>query len=196
MIYSKRFLIIVLLMLSSVAGFTRDSTQFIWDKIAFEVLFIRDSTLIREVTRELLIPLKVKPQQIALVDLNFNGPGIKDIVVVYPSHQVFTLDFLPEKVAKTIRKWPRPDYEMLLAPNDTSIFKRLKKIDAKKAPLAPVLANLSKIVKHSWADQPVKLFYTQSSENLKIEVLRLKNDPEPFWTEPDSTAGDSTRKTD
>jgi len=194
MTYPKCLLVTTILLLGSTTGFAQDASKFIWDKVAFEVLFIKDSTLISQVTRELLIPLKVKPQQIALVDLNFNGPGINDIVVVYPSHQVFTLDFLPDKVAKTIRKWPRPDYRLMLSPNDTTSIERLKKMDSKNSQLAPILTELHTSVKKIWDEQPLRVFYTQTSENLKLEILHLHTAPTPFWNKADSTTNDSTQK--
>lgn len=191
MIIVKRLLVITLLMLGFKAGFAQDSSKFVWDKLAFEVLFIKDSTLINEVTKELLIPLKMRPERIALVDLNHNGPGLNDIVVVYPSHQVFTLEFLTDNVAKIIRKWPRPDHQLMVAPNDSNIFKRFRAIDSKKTPLAPFWANVGEAVHRVWQDQPLKVFYSQTSQDLKIEVLRLNADPEPFWMLRDSTATDS-----
>jgi len=194
MLYYKFIVAMVILISACSAGLAQDSTKFIWDKLAFEVLFIKDSTLINEVSKELLIPLKTKPDRIALVDLNHNGPGLNDIVVVYPSHQIFPLEFLTDNVAKIIRKWPRPDHQMMVAPNDSNIISRIRELDPQKVPLAPFWASIGETVHRFWSDQPLKVFYTQTPEDFKIEVLRMNANPEPFWMLRDSTETDSTQK--
>ncbi len=152
-----------------------------WDKIAFPILQIQDSTIVAELARELVIPLDSLNQTLVLVDLNFNGPGIKDLIIVYPAQMIYFIEFLPDRLVQLMRQWPAcPSYSWLLS--DAEVFDRL---DSTKMTYLPFLKNLHSNIRTVFGPQPIKLFYSQTDQGIQFEILDLAR--QKFWKADSST---------
>jgi|GEM_PF-1379746 len=169
--------IIIATSLITYVTLAQEKPKVFWDKIAFPVLMIQDSTFIQTISEELFIPLEPTTDRLALVDLNFDGPGVKDIIIVYPSCQTFPLDFLPEKVSKMMRRWPAPDLRKTIVAHDSL----LAKLSPEKFKHLPLIKSLREYVRTIYGEEPLKVFYSQSENGLEIEILRIDLENQLLW---------------
>jgi len=163
-----RLLALNFLLISS-SLFSQAPQKYTWDKIAFPVITIKDSVLINELAQEFLIALDSSVQHLALVDLNFDGPGIKDIIIVYPSYEIHFLDLMTDKAARMMREWPPYNIRsMILA--DGSV---LADLDSIKIPYLPIIKELHQNIQRLYGTQPIKVFYSRKEEGIQFEILHL-----------------------
>lgn len=166
-----KFLFITCLLFASPL-FPQESLKYLWDKIAFPVITIKDSTAINKLADELFIPIDSTVQRLALVDLNFDGPGIKDIIIVYPSYDIYFLELVSAKAARIMRKWPPYDIRSLVI-TDASM---LNSLDSTKISYLPIIKGMQKSIQQHYGTEPIKIFYTRNEDGIQFEILKLPSE--------------------
>lgn len=184
LIKNVNFLFLFLLIFTS-QSFPQSEQKFVWDKVAFPVLVINDSALISDFANELLIPLDSTVQKLALVDINFNGPGIKDIIISYPSCNTFKLEFLTDKVKQHIRNWPVPQLHSTTFAHDSL----LALIEPHRVRNLPIIRSLHESTFKIYNRQPLKIFFTRKGDQIEFEMVKLDMGTQELW---DRVANDTS----
>jgi len=141
----------------------------VWDKIAFPVISIADSARIEFIARSLLIPLEKGVTAAALVDLNFNGPGARDILIFYPSGDIYFIDAITDTLQKVFLSWPPFEAESLTLSNPQV----LDRLDSTQVAYLPLVKALQASVARIYGARPIKLFYSQDdSATIQFEILK------------------------
>jgi hypothetical protein len=153
---------------------------YFWDKVAFPVLNIQDSSSIAQFAKDYLIPLDSTVYQISLIDLNFDGPGLKDILIVYPSYDIYFLEEIPQKLARNMRKWPSLMNRSIVF-SDLSV---ISQIESTRVDYLPILKGLSQSINNKYGKTPLKLFYRQNNIGIQFEIIKFDSTNKKMW-EPD-----------
>jgi len=153
---------------------------FFWDKVAFPVLNIQDSSSIAQFARDYFIPLDSTVYQISLIDLNFDGPGLKDILIVYPSYEIYFLEEIPQKLARNMRKWPSLANRSIVF-SDISV---ISQIESTRVEYLPILKGLNQTIAIIYGKTPLKLFYRQNDMGVQFEIIKFDSTRQKVW-EPD-----------
>ncbi len=154
---------------------------YFWDKVAFPVLNIQDSTSIAQFARDYFIPVDSTMYQISLIDLNFDGPGLKDILIIYPSYEIYFLEEIPQKLARNMRKWPSLINRSIVF-SDVSV---ISQIESTRVEYLPILKELSQNVANIYGKTPLKLFYRQTNTGVQFEIIKFDSTRQKVW-EPDA----------
>lgn len=150
---------------------------YFWDKVAFPVLNIQDSTSIAQFARDYLIPVDSTVYQISLIDLNFDGPGLKDILIIYPSYEIYFLDEIPQKLARNMRKWPSLTNRSIIF----SDFTDFSQIESTRVEYLPVLKGLKQNIGNTYGKMPLKLFYRQDDSGIQFEIIKFDTATQKMW---------------
>lgn len=189
--YIKHFMLVFLWVASTL--YPQEQPKVFWDKVAFPVVTVKDSMLINELAQELFIPLDSTTQHLVVVDLNFDGPGARDILIIYPSNEVYFLDFISEKVTQMMRKWPPYNIRSMVL-TDASV---LTEVDTTAVPYLPIVKGLHQNIQRIYGTHPIKVFYSQKEEGIQFEILELNSDAQGLKrqtsgkSEKDSSSNDN-----
>lgn len=178
--YCYLFLLVFTLMLFYPIA-AQNLSGYFWDKVAFPILNIQDSTSIAQFAKDYLIPLDSTVYQISLIDLNFDGPGLKDILIVYPSYDLYFLEEIPQKLARNMRKWPSLMNRSIVF-SDLSV---ISQIESTQVDYVPILKGLSQSINNKYGKTPLKLFYRQNDAGIQFEIIKFDSTNKKMW-EPDA----------
>lgn len=160
---------------------TQNLRGYFWDKVAFPVLNIQDSSSIAQFAKDYLIPVDSTVYQISLIDLNFDGPGLKDILIIYPSQEIYFLEEIPQKLARNMRKWPSLTNRSIIISDLTDI----SQIESTRVEYLPILKGLKQNVANIYGKIPLKLFYRQNDAGIQFEIIKFDSSTQKLW-EPEA----------
>ncbi|MBN1351741.1 hypothetical protein JXJ21_20170 [candidate division KSB1 bacterium] len=163
--------VVICLRVFTAPAFSQQSTKIHWDKIAFPVITIEDSVLMEKLADELLVLIDSTTTDFALVDLNFDGFGLNDILIVHPSNEIYFLDKVTKNAAEMLRGRPPYDIHSMVLANGAAVAE-LKSTELDYVPIVKVL---HQIVEKIYGSIPLRIFYGQDESGIQFELLKLEN---------------------
>lgn len=182
-------ILILLSVINTVQTQETEKRQFYWDKVSFPVFYITDKPLMTKLANELLLPLDSTTQQLAIVDLNFNGLGVKDVVVALPQCVVYPIEVLSFEFAEKLQELPAPPVRSIFFQNDSTLVR----IDSTRMPDVGMIRKVHQQIQKTYPDKPIKLSYTRRKTGVEFEIFKFDTFSDEFWNlssifqKPDST---------
>jgi hypothetical protein len=149
------------------------------------VVQVTDSAMIDYILFELFVEPLSPPTRLQVIDVTQNGFGPDDVVIAFPSVEVFTIPaFLPDSVQALMSSWqPDVEYRMDSGNMSASALGSLIGSEADEARRAEgaLLYDLVQAVERSYRDLPVALLFQRDSIGFTFQLWDY-NRPSMMYT--------------
>ena len=118
----KIFLLVLLTTATCLLGQSVDNGQGKVSQISVPVMSISDSRLIPMLMDEFFIP-ETLVTRIEIIDVGLNGFGAKDLVKVYPSDEIYFIEFISKKAQDLMNDWKfRANFQIISQNADPGVL--------------------------------------------------------------------------
>ena len=160
--------------LAPVPGFAQDPGSVDFTQVTRPVVQVTDSATIDYLLFELfLLPLE-QPTRLQVIDVTQNGFGPDDILIAYPSVEVFTVPGLVPDSVQTIMSGWRPEVEYRMDSGNMSSNALASLIgsepDSTTRAEGALLYDLVEAVERSYRDLPVALLFQRDSLGFTFQL--------------------------
>lgn len=147
-----------------------------------------DSSTIDFLMFELFLEPLQPPDRLQLIDVTRNGFGPDDILIAYPSGEVFLIpEFVPDSVQTIMGMWrPEVDYRMDSGNMPTSALAALiaDEPDASRQAENAILYDLVQAVERSYRDLPVAILFERDSLGFSFQLWDYNRDAMRYAPRP------------
>lgn len=156
---------------------------------------LTDSATIDFLLFELFIEPSLRPTRLDVIDVTRNGFGPDDVVIAYPSSEVFLIpEFVPDTVQVHLSGWePEVEYRMDSGNMPSSALAGLLSGDRAEGRRAEnaIMFDLVQAVERSYRDLPVALLFQRDSVGFTFQLWDYNRDAMAYTARP-ALASDST----
>ena len=155
-------------------------------QISVPVMSITDQKLIKHLLDEFFIP-ETLVTRIEIIDVNKNGFGAKDLVRVYPSDEIYFIEFVSQKAQELMNDWQfKANFQIIAQNTDPSALND----NGENKPAYNIFISLLRSLGRNYWDYPIKLKLERDSSTVTFEMWdysedKLKFDPKPASYLPD-----------
>lgn len=167
-------------------GQSVDNGQGKVSQISVPIMSITDKDLIPRLMDEFFIP-ETLVTRLEIIDVGLNGFGAKDLVKVYPSDEIYFIDFISNKAQELMNDWKfRANFQIISQNADPSVLSSY----SENKPAYNIFLSLLRSLKRNYNDYPIKLKLERDSSTVKFEMWeydenKLKFDPRAMPLEDD-----------
>lgn len=149
-------------------------TQVDFTQVTRPVVQVTDSVMIDYLLFELFVEPSMTPSRLQVIDVTQNGFGPDDVVIVFPSVEVFTIPaFLPDSVQTIMSSWaPEVEYRMDSGNMSSSALGSLigSESDSTRMAEGALLFDLVQAVERNYRDLPVALLFQRDSVGFTFQL--------------------------
>lgn len=189
------FLLVMLGASSVAARQARQDGPVDFSQVTRPVVEIGDSATIDYLLYELFFEPLDEPDRLEVIDVTQNGFGPDDVMVVYPSVEVFVIPgFIPDTVQTIMSGWqPEVEYRMDSGNMSTDALATLiaSQVGAPQQAEGAILYDLVRSVERSYRDLPVSLLFQRDTVGFTFQLWDY-NRPAMEVTERSDLVTDST----
>jgi hypothetical protein len=165
-----------------------------FSQVTRPVVLVTDSLTIDYLLFELFVEPLEQPTRLQLVDVTQNGFGPDDVMVVYPSVEVYLIpEIVPDSVQTIMSGWqPEAEYRMDSGNMSAEALASLigSEPDSLKRAEGAILYDLVNAVERSYRDLPVALLFQRDSVGFTFQLWDY-NRPSLRYTERADLVADS-----
>jgi len=147
-----------------------------------------DSSTIDFLMFELFLAPLQRPDRIQVIDVTRNGFGPDDVLIVYPSAEVFLIpEFVPDSVQAMMGMWrPEVDYRMDSGNMPSSALAALiaNESDTARQAENAILYDLVQAVERSYRDLPVAILFERDSLGFSFQLWDYNRDAMRYAPRP------------
>lgn len=138
------------------------------------VVQVTDSSMIDYLLFELFVEPSTLPSRLQVIDVTQNGFGPDDVMIAFPSVEVFTIPaFLPDSVQMIMSSWaPEVEYRMDSGNMSASALGSLigSESDSTRLAEGALLFDLVQAVERTYRDLPVALLFQRDSVGFTFQL--------------------------
>ncbi len=175
---SKIIFVLILAIPTCLFGQSDESGQGKVSQISVPIMSITDEELIPILMDEFFIP-ETLVTRIEIIDVGLNGFGAKDLVKVYPSDEIYFIEFISKKAQELMNDWKfRANFQIISQNADPSVLSNY----SENKPAYNIFLSLLRSLKRNYKDYPIKIKLERDSSTVKFEMWdydenQLKFDP-------------------
>lgn len=162
------------LLLSGAGHVSAQSTQVDFTQVTRPVVQISDSSTIDFLLFELFVEPLEPPTRLQVIDVTQNGFGPDDVMIAFPSVEVFTIPaFIPDSVQTVMSGWqPEAEYRMDSGNMSANALGSLigSEPDSTRRAEGAILYDLIQAVERSYRDLPVALLFQRDSVGFTFQL--------------------------
>ncbi|MFZ5515780.1 MAG: hypothetical protein ACOY90_04045 [Candidatus Zhuqueibacterota bacterium] len=174
-----KFLIFLLCFWAMYAsGQSVDNGQGKVSQISVPVMSITDTKLMTMLMDEFFIP-ETLVTRMEIIDVGLNGFGARDLVKVYPSAEIYFIEFISNKAQQVMNDWKfRANFQIVTQNADASVLSNY----GENKPAYNIFISLLRSMERNYSDYPIKIKLERDSSTVKFEMweyneTKLKFDP-------------------
>ena len=147
-------------------------------QISVPVMSIENSKLIKLLMDEFFIP-ETLVTRMEIIDVGKNGFGPKDLVRVYPSDEIYFVEFVSQKAQLLMNDWEfKANFQIIAQNTDPSVLDE----HSENKPAYNIFISLLRSLGRNYKDYPIKLKLERDSSTVTFEMWdynagELKFDP-------------------
>ena len=136
--------------------------------------------LVKLLMDEFFIP-ETLVTRLEIIDVGKNGFGAKDLVRVYPSDEIYFIEFVSQKAQQIMNDWEfKANFQIVAQNTDPSVLND----HSKNKPAYNIFISLLRSLGRNYRDYPIKLKMERDSSTVTFEMWdfnegELKFDPQP-----------------
>jgi len=149
-------------------------------QISVPVMSIDNEKLVKVLMDEFFIP-ETLATRIEIIDVGKNGFGAKDLVRVYPSDEIYFVEFVSQKAQQIMNEWEfKANFQIIAQNTDPSVLTD----HSENKPAYNIFISLLRSLGRNYKDYPIKLKLERDSSTVTFEMWdynesELKFDPNP-----------------
>ncbi len=149
-------------------------------QISVPVMSINNEKLVKLLMDEFFIP-ETLVTRLEIIDVGKNGFGAKDLVRVYPSDEIYFIEFVSQKAQQIMNDWEfKANFQIVAQNTDPSVLND----HSKNKPAYNIFISLLRSLGRNYRDYPIKLKMERDSSTVTFEMWdfnegELKFDPQP-----------------
>ncbi len=158
-------------------------------QISVPVLSIDDQKSVKLLMDEFFIP-ETLVTRMEIIDVGRNGFGAKDLVRVYPSDEIYFVEFVSQKAQQFMNDWEfKANFQIIAQNTDPSVLNDL----SQNKPAYNIFISLLRSLGRNYEDYPIKLKLERDSSTVAFEMWDYNESKLKF--EPNATPNLSDRLT-
>ncbi len=193
--------LIIILFMSTPWSFAQniDKAQGRVTQISVPMMSITDQSLIKLLMDEFFIP-ETLVTRMEIIDVGRNGFGPKDLVRIYPSDEIYFVEFVSKKAQDLMNNWEfKANFQIVAQNSDPNMVSDY----TERKPAYNIFISLLRSLDKNYKDLPMKLKLERDSTTVMFEMWDYNESALRFETIADSSkpgrrdwysfsAGDST----
>ena len=163
----KHFLLcIVFCLIINCIAFAQSDTQLVVNQTNIPLVTITSKELISFFLDEFFIP-ETLVTKMEIIDVSVNGFGENDIVKLYPSDQVYYLQYVSDKAQIEMNKWKfTANFQITAKNRDISILNEYNT----NRPSYNIFGSILKGLNQNYNDYPIKIRFERDSTTVLFEL--------------------------
>ncbi len=135
-------------------------------QISVPVLSIDNEELVKLLVDEFFIP-ETLVTRMDIIDVGKNGFGPKDLVRVYPSDEIYFVEFISQKAQQFMNDWEfKANFQIIVQNTDPSVLDDL----SENKPAYNIFISLLRSLGRNYKDYPIKLKLERDSSTVTFEM--------------------------
>ena len=149
-------------------------------QISVPVMSINNQNLVKLLMDEFFIP-ETLVTRMEIIDVGKNGFGAKDLVRVYPSDEIYFIEFVSQNAQQIMNDWEfKANFQIIAQNTDPSVLND----HSENKPAYNIFISLLRSLGRNYWDYPIKLKLERDSSTVTFEMWdfnegELKFDPQP-----------------
>jgi hypothetical protein len=141
---------------------------------------IDNEKLVKLLMDEFFIP-ETLVTRMEIIDVGKNGFGAKDLVRVYPSDEIYFIEFVSQKAQQIMNDWEfKANFQIIAQNTDPNVLND----HSENKPAYNIFISLLRSLGRNYRDYPIKLKLERDSSTVTFEMwdfneAELKFDPQP-----------------
>lgn len=163
-----------------------DNAQGRVSQISVPVMSIDNEKLVKLLMDEFFIP-ETLVTRMEIIDVGKNGFGAKDLVRVYPSDEIYFVEFVSQKAQQLMNDWEfKANFQIIAQNTDPSVLND----QSENKPAYNIFISLLRSLGRNYKDLPIKLKLERDSSTVTFEMwdyneaeLKFEPNPAPFLSD-------------
>lgn len=149
-------------------------------QIAVPVMSVNNERLVKLLMDEFFIP-ETLVTRMEIIDVGKNGFGAKDLVRVYPSDEIYFVEYVSQKAQQIMNDWEfKANFQIIAQNTDPDVLNNQKE----NKPAYNIFISLLRSLGRNYKDYPMKIKLERDSSTVTFEMWdynegELKFDPKP-----------------